>query len=53
MHGGKGSGAPKGNRNALLHGLYSQASQEKDREARLLITRIKDALAAMEKDPGL
>lgn len=28
MHGGaKGSGAPKGNKNALVHGLYSRKSK--------------------------
>lgn len=48
MHGGKGSGAPKGNRNALRHGLYSEALLAQDREVRLLMKRIKNALAGME-----
>lgn len=29
MHGGKGSGAPKGNQNARTHGLYDQVMQER------------------------
>ena len=28
MHGGKGSGAPKGNRNAFKHGTYTKAAVE-------------------------
>lgn len=48
MHGGKGSGAPRGNRHALRHGLYSEASLAQDREVRLLMKRIKDALAGLE-----
>ncbi|WP_338466250.1 HGGxSTG domain-containing protein [Novosphingobium sp. ZN18A2] len=48
MHGGKGSGAPRGNRNALRHGLYTKASLAQDRDARLLIKRVKEELAAVK-----
>jgi uncharacterized protein YjcR len=38
MHGGaRGSGAPKGNRNALKHGLYTKASIEEQKHVRALI----------------
>jgi|GEM_PF-3389422 len=47
MHGGKRSGAPKGNTNAIRHGLYTQASQDQDREVRMLIGKIKMTLAAL------
>jgi hypothetical protein len=32
MHGGKGSGAPKGNQNALKHGHYTHEEKELRRE---------------------
>jgi hypothetical protein len=41
MHGGKGSGAPKGNRNALRQGLYTKevlARQAKLRDYRKRLT---------------
>jgi len=41
MHGGKSSGAPKGNQNALKHGNYTAAAQaasrEKKRETRHIL----------------
>ncbi len=38
MHGGaKGSGAPKGNKNALKHGLYTKQAIEERRKLRALI----------------
>ncbi len=38
MHGGgKGSGAPKGNRNALKHGRYTKKAIQDRRELRRLI----------------
>ena len=41
MHGGKSSGAPKGNQNALKHGNYTAAAQaalrEKKREIRCIL----------------
>jgi glucans biosynthesis protein len=49
MHGGApGSGAPRGNQNALKHGMYThealeerQSVQELLRESRLLLERLK------------
>lgn len=44
MHGGaKGSGAPRGNRNALVHGFYSRAAAEARK-------RFGETLMAMEKE---
>ena len=41
MHGGKSSGAPKGNQNALKHGSYTAAAQatlrEQKREKRRIL----------------
>lgn len=37
MHGGKGSGAPQGNRNAWKHGLFSAEAIRQRREAKALI----------------
>jgi glucans biosynthesis protein len=38
MHGGAaGSGAPRGNTNALKHGLYSAKARAERRRARLLL----------------
>jgi len=38
MHGGApGSGAPKGNKNALKHGLYTREAREERRKSRELI----------------
>jgi uncharacterized protein YjcR len=50
MHGGaKGSGAPKGNRNALKHGTYTQEAlqrrallRDQIREAQNLLKRLWD-----------
>ncbi len=44
MHGGKGSGPPAGNQNALKHGAYTKKSLKRDKEARELIKRIIDVL---------
>jgi glucans biosynthesis protein len=47
MHGGApGSGAPKGNRNALKHGLYTREAIE---ERRLLRAFIREAGAFMKE----
>ncbi len=47
MHGGaKGSGAPKGNKNALKHGRYTKAAIEERRRLRALI---RDANRFLEK----
>jgi hypothetical protein len=42
MHGGKSSGAPKGNQNALKHGNYTAAAQAALREKKREIRRILD-----------
>ena len=47
MHGGaEGSGAPKGNQNALKHGRYTKAAIEERRKLRQLI---RDANKLLEK----
>ncbi len=46
MHGGKGSGAPKGNQNALKHGLYTTKAI---RERKALRRLIRDAQALIEE----
>jgi uncharacterized protein YjcR len=40
MHGGKSSGAPKGNQNALKHGNYTAAAQAASREEKRETRRI-------------
>ena len=40
MHGGKSTGAPKGNQNALKHGNYTAAAQAASRERKREIRRI-------------
>jgi uncharacterized protein YjcR len=40
MHGGKSTGAPKGNQNALKHGKYTAAAQAALREQKREIRRI-------------
>ena len=37
MHGGKGSGAPEGNRNAVKHGFHTREEREMRRQVRALI----------------
>lgn len=45
MHGGaSGSGAPKGNKNALKHGLYTQESKEMRQLIRTLERRTRDII---------
>ena len=47
MHGGaKGSGAPKGNQNALKHGLYSQETKDFNQQIQQLL---KDSKEFIEK----
>ena len=48
-HGGK-AGAPRGNRNALKHGLYTGAALERDRRARALLRQIRDVLEALKEE---
>ncbi len=45
MHGGaEGSGAPKGNKNALKHGLYTREALEERRQLRQLIRASQEML---------
>jgi len=49
MHGGApGSGAPKGNENAVKHGLYKKAAIEERRQLRALIRRSQKLLQDIE-----
>lgn len=48
MHGGKGSGAPKGNRNALRQGLYTKYVLMKEARARDICRRLRVAVADLE-----
>jgi glucans biosynthesis protein len=46
MHGGaKGSGAPKGNQNALKHGAYTKAAFAEWKVLRQLINEAEDLIA--------
>ncbi len=45
MHGGAvGSGAPRGNKNALKHGLYTRETLEERRQIRQLIKASQEML---------
>jgi hypothetical protein len=49
MHGGaEGSGAPKGNRNALKHGQYTKTAIEERRQLRSLIREAGKLLEEFE-----
>jgi hypothetical protein len=49
MHGGApGSGAPRGNRNALKHGLYSKAAIAERKQVLALIRRSQKLLQDIE-----
>ena len=49
MHGGaKGSGAPKGNRNAVKHGLYTAEAIEERRRLRELMRGARELLQEIE-----
>lgn len=41
MHGGTNNGAPKGNKNAFKHGLYSRKSIQNRKEVNSLIRQYK------------
>jgi uncharacterized protein YjcR len=48
MHGGAfGSGAPKGNRNALRHGLYTAQALAMRREMRALLRRSRELMESI------
>lgn len=48
MHGGKGSGAPKGNRNALRRGLYTKAMLAREARIRDLCRRLRESIELIE-----
>ncbi len=49
MHGGaEGSGAPKGNKNALKNGLYTKESIEERKQLNKMIKDYKKALEELE-----
>lgn len=48
MHGGKGSGAPHGNQNALRHGLYTREVEEKKERSRAFMAQAKIAMKLWE-----
>ena len=53
MHGGaKGSGAPKGNQNALKHGTYTEAALRQRAELRLLVQESGELLQSLKKVDG-
>ena len=45
MHGGKGSGAPKRNRNALKHGAHTAEMKDRAQRVRMLVLRAKVLMA--------
>ncbi len=49
MHGGaKGSGAPRGNKNALKHGTYTKEAIEERRQLREMIRGMEQTLKEIE-----
>jgi glucans biosynthesis protein len=51
MHGGAlGSGAPRGNQNALKTGLYTRERLQERKRLRALLREMEEALAAIEDD---
>ena len=52
MHGGRGSGAPKGNCNALKSGLYTARMLERRREVAQLIGDVRSVLAEIDLGSG-
>lgn len=50
MHGGaQGSGAPRGNRNAFKHGLYSRETIEQRKEVNALIREARRAIEVIDE----
>lgn len=47
MHGGKGSGAPRSNRNALKHGAHTAEMKARARQVRLLVLQARMLIAEM------
>ena len=51
MHGGaKGSGAPKGNQNALKHGTYATVALRERAEMHALIKETEELLRSLKED---
>jgi uncharacterized protein YjcR len=49
MHGGApGSGAPRGNKNALKHGLYTREAIEERRQLRVLMRQSRMLIQEIE-----
>jgi hypothetical protein len=48
MHGGKSSGAPRGNRNALRHGLYTKEVLARGAKVRDLCRRLRATVGIIE-----
>ena len=49
MHGGAhGSGAPRGNKNALKHGMYTKKVMEEERQCRELVRQSRKLLSEFE-----
>lgn len=51
MHGGKGSGAPKGNRNALRKGLYTKEVLAWEEKLRSVRRRLTATISTIEGKP--
>lgn len=51
MHGGKGSGAPAGNRNGLKHGLFTREEQRRRRAVLDLMRKARATLREAEQAP--
>ncbi len=52
MHGGKGSGAPKGNQNARKHGRFSREGEERRGRVRCLIEQAQKMAEKFTEEPG-
>ena len=52
MHGGKGSGAPRGNRNALKTGRHTGVMKARATEVRRLVRRTQALILLLEADGG-
>ena len=50
MHGGRGSGAPKSNRNAHKHGLYTAKMCQHRRQVAGLLRAVREIEAEIEED---
>jgi hypothetical protein len=53
MHGGKGSGARKGNRNALKNGLYTKEVLAREAKVRDLSRRLRHTIKIVQASQGL